>query len=585
KMANLSEDIHFASWQQHIRLYFQRKDNGVNILKSIDEGPFQMGTFRETLAEGHEVQRLPKDIYTLTNHYTDSKDIWDNVKMLLEGLKLTKEDRESQLYDDFEHFRQHKGETIHDYYVQFAKLINDMQNIKMTMSRLTSSNTRNQATVQDGWVFVQNVQGRQNIGQENNARGAGAVGYEGAQNGVGNANSGQARQIKCYNCNGIGHIDLALNVDNVFQADDCDAFDSGVDEASIAQTMFMANLSYADPVYDEVGPSYDLDILFEYLKDNAVPVVQSNVSSVPNDAYMIILNDMHEQPSQHVSLTTQNNVVDKSLTAELATYKEQVELYKRLAKFELTEIEQKIDEQLRIVITDRNIKEENLKKELHSVKLKLTSTINHNKSMVQPALYNGYEIIKTNHVSAIMHNSKETLEIAEITRKKMNNKMKDPECVKKKVKIAPHDYSKENYLATFTPQKQLTPKQIFWSNYLLKIKEEALKEQITALRPIKSLMLYPLNTPATLVPRITKNYKSNCVTMLAVKSKVLAPDMYVIDVEPIPPRNKNNREVHLDYLKHLKVSVATLREIVEEARVEKPFDSSLASACRYKKHY
>ncbi|GKE54670.1 hypothetical protein Tco_1489826, partial [Tanacetum coccineum] len=35
--------------------------------------------------------------------------------------------------------------------------------------------------------------------------------------------------------------DLALNMDNVFQADDCDAFDSDVDEAPTAQTMFMAN--------------------------------------------------------------------------------------------------------------------------------------------------------------------------------------------------------------------------------------------------------------------------------------------------------------------------------------------------------
>ncbi|GJX02838.1 hypothetical protein Tco_0188754 [Tanacetum coccineum] len=56
--------------------------------------------------------------------------------MLLEGSELTKEDRESQLYDDFEHFRLHKGETIQDYYVLFAKLINDMSNIKMTMSRM-----------------------------------------------------------------------------------------------------------------------------------------------------------------------------------------------------------------------------------------------------------------------------------------------------------------------------------------------------------------------------------------------------------------------------------------------------------------
>ncbi|GJY98728.1 hypothetical protein Tco_0516158 [Tanacetum coccineum] len=68
-MANLSEDIQcvssdtrppmldrtdFASWQQRIRLYCRGKEKGVNILKSIDEGPFQIGTIRDTLAEGTE---------------------------------------------------------------------------------------------------------------------------------------------------------------------------------------------------------------------------------------------------------------------------------------------------------------------------------------------------------------------------------------------------------------------------------------------------------------------------------------------------------------------------------------------------
>ncbi|GKB95532.1 hypothetical protein Tco_0981669 [Tanacetum coccineum] len=84
----------------------------------------------------------------------------------------------------------------------------------------------------------------------------------------------------------------------------------------------------------------------------------------------------------------------------------------------------------------------------------------------------------------------------------MNDKMKNPECVQKKVKITPPDYSKENYLATFTPQKQLTPEQIFWSQDLIKMKAEALKTQATASRPIKALTVYPLNTPATLVPRV-----------------------------------------------------------------------------------
>nr|GEZ08245.1 integrase, catalytic region, zinc finger, CCHC-type, peptidase aspartic, catalytic [Tanacetum cinerariifolium] len=134
--------------------------------------------------------------------------------------------------------------------------------------------------------------------------------------------------------------DLALNVNNVFQADKCDAFDFDVDEAPTAQTMFMANLSSAYLVYDEVGPSYDSNILSE--------------------------------PAQYVSITTQNIVVDNSLSAERVTSKEQVELYERRANFKLTEREQNIDEQLRIVIINRHIKEEILKEELHSVKMQLS---------------------------------------------------------------------------------------------------------------------------------------------------------------------------------------------------------------------
>ncbi|GKB14535.1 hypothetical protein Tco_0848458 [Tanacetum coccineum] len=76
---------------------------------------------------------------------------------------------------------------------------------------------------------------------------------------------------------------------------------------------------------------------------------------------------------------------------------------------------------------------------------------------VQSSLYNGHELIKTNHAPAVVHDSDDTLEIAKITRHKMFEKMKDPLCVEKKLKTAPPDYLKENYLATFTPQKQLTP--------------------------------------------------------------------------------------------------------------------------------
>ncbi|GJV50473.1 hypothetical protein Tco_1440685 [Tanacetum coccineum] len=83
----------------------------------------------------------------------------------------------------------------------------------------------------------------------------------------------------------------------------------------------------------------------------------------------------------------------------------------------------------------------------------------------------------------------------------MIEKIKDPICVKKKVKIAPHDYSKENYLPTFTPQKQLTPEQIFWSDDLLKMKAKSLKEKAKSAKPIIAMTVYPPNTHAEL--RIT----------------------------------------------------------------------------------
>nr|GEU99096.1 integrase, catalytic region, zinc finger, CCHC-type, peptidase aspartic, catalytic [Tanacetum cinerariifolium] len=636
------------------------------------------------------LQGLPKDIYTLINHDTDAKDIWDN----------------------------HKGESIHDYYVQFTKLINDMRNIKMTMSRMqlnskfvnnmlpewgrfvtsvklnrglrdsnydqlsaylkqhethakenkmmlerfsqntvdplalmsnvsnpqryspssstlsstqvpqhladkpyldssispaenlienltnmlalltqsyktflpqinnqlrTSSNSRNQATVQDGRVVVQNVQAQEN-GVALDAEKL--LFLAGGQDNTFDDDVDE-KPVQ----------DLALNVDNVFQADDCDAFDFDVDEAPTTQTMFMANLSSADPVTDEAGPSYDSNILSEvqdhdhyqdavcahqeehamhdsvqlnhvvdshadytsdsnmipydqYVKDNEMPVVHSNVSSVSSDAFMMIYNDI---PKPY---------------------------YNELNK---------------VAIGYKN-------------PLCLTRA-----KQVQPALYNGHEILKDNHVPTIVHNTEDTLEIAEITKKKMHDKMKDPECVTCKVKIAPHDYSKENFLATFTPQKQLSPEQIFWSYDLIKLKSEALKEQTTLKyqnlkdnfgnnppisdkdtpdfdsvfiigkmqaslqgkdnviqqlkKKISQLQVIRSDTDRTLKVRTADSQISKLterVTNLQAQNNLVRAENDKIKQHY---KELNDRDAHLDYLRHLKESVETIHDIVEEAKV------------------
>ncbi|GJX19155.1 hypothetical protein Tco_0221832 [Tanacetum coccineum] len=411
--------------------------------------------------------------------------------------------------------------------------------------------------------------------------------------------------------------DLALNVDHVFEADQCDAFDSDVDEAPTTQTMFMANLTS-----EEAGPSYDSNTPFEvqdhdtfvdhmdeyhevhemqsdvqhnyvvdsdadytsdsniipydqYVEDNEEHVVQSNVSSVRNDALMSILDEMHEQGVQSRSANKQVKVVNDTLTSELARYKELVGVYEQRAKFELTDRERKIDEQMRIIISDRNRKETSLKSELHSAQLQLRSTLNHHKivreeaiilkkdfkqkedkfleefldikrlkekvedrlykqdqsvqtvhmickpksfydeknkvaigyknplcltraKQVQPALYNGHVLVMSNHARPVVHDSEDTRDMAEITRKRMMEKMQSPQCVENKVRIAPPDYSKENLLATFAPQRNLTPEQIFWSID----NNDRKKAETSVPKPLSALTVYPPNTPVKLVPRV-----------------------------------------------------------------------------------
>nr|GEZ34807.1 hypothetical protein [Tanacetum cinerariifolium] len=580
------------------------------------------------------LQGLPKDIYTLINHYTDAKDIWDNVKMLLEGSELTKEDQESQLYDDFKHFRQHKGETIHDYYVRFTKLI-DIRNIKMTMSKM-QLNLKFVNNMLPEWgrfvIAVKRNRGLRDsnydqLGQGTNPWGRGASGFGGVQNRVGNANRDKMLLMQAQE-NGVALDeeqllflaggqdtaidedvddqpvqDLALNVDNVFQADDCDAFDSDVDEALMAQTMFMANLSSVDPVNDEAEPSYDSDILSEYEKDNVVPVIHSNdiytlinhytdAKDIWDNVKMLLEGSELTKEDQESQLGQGTNPWGRGAagfggvhnrvgnanrgqarqvkcyncngTGHIARnctqpkhpqnsnyYKDKMLLMQAqengvaldeeqllfLAGGQDIAIDEDVDDQpvqdlaLNVDnvfqaddcdVFDSGVDEAIMAQTMFMANLSSADPVNDEAEPsydsdilsellatrtpyalpVQRKFSLLYTIVMKLSCPSIVRNTEDTLEIAEITRRKMNDKMKDPECVTHKVKISPHDYSKENFLATFTPQKQLTPEQIFWSHDLIKMKSKALKEHTTVSRPIKALTVYPLNTPATLVSRV-----------------------------------------------------------------------------------
>ncbi|GJR85498.1 hypothetical protein Tco_0209509 [Tanacetum coccineum] len=287
--------------------------------------------------------------------------------MLLAGSELTKEDKESQLYDEFERFKMLPRENINEYYVRFHKLVNDMGNISMTMPniQLNSKFVNNMSPEWDR-ELVQRVIGEHRIElgmpmQDNmlliQAQENGAVLDEEELLFL----AGEQTNAFDADVDDQPVRDLTENDDNIFQADECDAFESndGHETHNEVQQKHVIDSNGVDMGNSNVIP-YE-----QYLTTNEVSVEPSCASSVPNDAYVLHDNNayIHHDP----------------LVTELNIYKQQVAMYKQHAKFDLKLREQKMDEQMSILIQDRNKKEENLKKELHSVKLQLNSTIKSNK--------------------------------------------------------------------------------------------------------------------------------------------------------------------------------------------------------------
>ncbi|GJV96797.1 retrovirus-related pol polyprotein from transposon TNT 1-94 [Tanacetum coccineum] len=377
----------------------------------------------------------------------------------------------------------------------------------------TSSNPRNQATVQDGRVVVLNIQGRQNIG---------------------------TGQVKCYNCNGVGHIarnctqpkrpqnseyfndkmllmqaqenGVVLDEEQLLflAVDDCDTYDSDVDEAPTAQTMFMANLSSAYPFYDKAGPSYDLDVLSEPLATRTLCILRAR--------------------------------------------------------------------------------------------------------QAQPALYSGHVIVTPNHAPAVVRDGEETLELTEISRKKMHEKMKANECVDNKLKYQNLKDSFQN-----KPSSSVNDTPDFNSVFVIGQMKASLQGKDNVIQKLKMQISQLKETRSELDRTLDFRARDFQISQLTEKVNGLQEQNELFRAEnakikqhykelydsikitrakhteqitalkneneslKVQLQNRNNREVHLVYLRHLKESVDTLREIVEEAKVHKLHRNVSIALCTTRK--
>ncbi|GJV61859.1 retrovirus-related pol polyprotein from transposon TNT 1-94 [Tanacetum coccineum] len=160
----------YDSWKSRMELYMMNRPHGRMILASVEKGPLvwpsitvdgvtRLKEYTElTPAEAIQadcdikainiiLQGLPTKIYAL----------WEKIKLLMQGTSLTKQERECKLYDEFDKFTYKKGESLHEYYLRFTLLLNDMNIYKMPLEQF-QVNTKFLNTLPDEWSkFVTDV--------------------------------------------------------------------------------------------------------------------------------------------------------------------------------------------------------------------------------------------------------------------------------------------------------------------------------------------------------------------------------------------------------------------------------------------
>ncbi|GKB36716.1 hypothetical protein Tco_0881658 [Tanacetum coccineum] len=155
----------YGSWKSRMELYMMNRPHGRMILASVEKGPLVWPTITVdgvtrpkeytelTLAKTIQadcdlkalniiLQGLPTEIYALVSQHRVAKDIWEKIKLLMQGTLLTKQERECKLYDEFIKFT-YKKESCTTSTIEHSFAINDMKYFQMPLEQFQNLHTTN----------------------------------------------------------------------------------------------------------------------------------------------------------------------------------------------------------------------------------------------------------------------------------------------------------------------------------------------------------------------------------------------------------------------------------------------------------
>ncbi|GJV22083.1 integrase, catalytic region, zinc finger, CCHC-type containing protein [Tanacetum coccineum] len=459
------------------------------------------------------LQGLLADIYSPVNHHRVAKDLREIVQLLMQGTSLTKQERECKLYDAFDKFTHIKRESLHTYYLRFTQLINDMNIYKMNMEQFqvntkflnslppewsffvvflcfllelemiklpclntamaflmavassrfpttnnqlrTYSNPRNQTTIQDGRVTMQQVQGRQ--GQNY----SGTTYKSNATSSRGNNTSGQTRGVKCYNCQGEGH--MARQCTQPKQPSNATWYK---EKAMLAEAQEVDEIIGMRRQLEKANKEQNNESITAELEryKERVKIFKHRLNIDLSSHEKMIDFQMDDMIREKLALKEQINSLEQNLSKQI---KENESLFKTFTVFK-NESKEKENKYMEIEIDlEKKIKElDNIfykvgqsAQIVHMLTKPQAFDDNTHKQAIgyqnpfylrkaqriKPTLYDGAVISKT-HVDTPVIDDEETLILEEESRSKMSEKAKNPKVNAKKISYKPIDYANLNSL-------------------------------------------------------------------------------------------------------------------------------------------
>ncbi|GKB40148.1 retrovirus-related pol polyprotein from transposon TNT 1-94 [Tanacetum coccineum] len=294
-------------WQSRMLLYIKGKEHGRMVHDSFLNDPLDWGTIK---ANGF----LPSDVYSLVNHQNVAKEIWDRVSLQPEwrkfvtDVKLAKDlhtTNYDQLYAYLSQHEAHANEVL-------TQLSHTTPSVPQNAYHAPPISQQPQAEfpqLDSGLAVLSFLPADDPIACLNKAMAVMSTVMASRTKGNatssgGNNAASQARVVKCYNCQGKGHMARQCNQPKRPRNSawfkekmllDCD-------DISSAKAVIMANLS-----------SYDSDVLFECSVDKKYFDIQKKEFFLDNDRLLehIICQDvmnivMHDDFVSEIVLRANN---------------------------------------------------------------------------------------------------------------------------------------------------------------------------------------------------------------------------------------------------------------------------------------